>query len=124
MLLSRLAASGRIRTRGEAGQRRYLKRDIHRYNASVIHRDRRRALSGAPDGLTNGAKMHHKRRVTKAKIDLPTRIAKFVETAGSYAAASRKLDIPKTTLQRAAKGGKIQKGTELLIENQLAQAGE
>lgn len=129
--LLKLAEGDRVRTKGEVGQRRYLKRDIHKFKANQIRRERRRAQRAAvsaavKDGqkaLTMVAPIVPNRRMATDK-DLKARVSAFIERSGSFAAASRRLDIPIKSLQRAAKGEAIRKGTQVLIEAQLAGVEE
>lgn len=124
--LHKICSDGRVRTRGEIGQRRYLLVDLAKY---VAIRGKRRARGqgkvkakryGKP--LTKPRQRGHRLTVKKIQ-DLKTRVEDYVETAGSFSAASRKLDVPIDALKRCAKGESIRDGTKLLIESRLGKVG-
>lgn len=121
--LSRRASDDRIRTKGEHGHRRYLLRDITRFLAA-----RKRLAMEASDKpkakqLTKPRRKHQIRPM-KNPGPLKQRVIAFVDQTGSYSAASRKLDVPIDALKRCAKGDRIRKGTEVLIESQLGKVSE
>lgn len=127
MGLSRQVQAGRVRTKGEVGQRRYLLVDLAKY---IAIRGKRRAgnqgkarakRQGKP--LTKPRRSVHNLKMTKTK-DLKTRVSAYVATAGSFSAASRKLDVPIDALKRCAKGESIRDGTKLLIESRLGKVAE
>ena len=122
------AEAGKIRTRGERGQKRYLKRDIHKHKANKIRRTRlaeakRKAMPIAKPiakQLTAQRSSVQRRAMAKAK-DLAAKLSEFIANEGGYTPASRRLDVPVGSLRRAANGETIRKGTKVLIETQLAK---
>jgi hypothetical protein len=122
--LSRMVESGKIRAKGARGRRRYLMRDIARFLASRKRRQIAAMANPQASKLTKPRPRHHNNGMSTPKPPLRERVAAFVETAGSFSAASRRLDVPIDALKRAAKGEHIREGTALLIENRLNDRGE
>ena len=125
--LSELAKTGRIRTKDCGGRKLYLMRDITRFLAAQDRRSRAAKERATASELTRGTgKGRISGRMSKPKPELPLkqRVSEYVTKAGSYASASRQLDVPINSLKRAAKGETLRRGTELLILNQLREAGE
>jgi hypothetical protein len=121
--LHRLLERDKIRVKGETGSRRYLLVDLAKHIAIRGQRRERRRTKTGSKALTMRRKARQILSMPKDK-DLKALISAFVETAGSFNAASRKLDVPADTLRRAASGASIRKGTQVLIETQLAKVAK
>jgi hypothetical protein len=123
-VLARGVRAGKLRTKDHGGRNRYLMRDITRYKADRKRRGIRRERKGVARVLTKASAKDQKCPMPKTPKPLQQRLATFVDQAGSYTAASRKLDVPVQSLKKVAKGESVRNGTIALIENQLREAGE
>ena len=108
--LSRWVGSGRVRVRGEPGEREYLLRDI----ARGWFRKRNRT----PIGLTSGESHDPSGRMKGEPLDDRTiqRLQDLANRAGGVEPLSRRIDVPTPTLRRAIAGAGVRKGTRMLIQ--------
>lgn len=116
--LSRWDRDGLVRTSGEPGEKRYLLRDLAKVLAARSRQSRERNQRPMRQRINRGGTMNE-----PIGDEVSKRLQAMADEVGGVEPLSRRLDLPPRTLRNALSGAKMRRGTRVLIEMQLAQAG-